>query len=279
MAEVAPNGYSAARQVAIASQDFATPRTRFARAHLLATLGISLAVLGGCSGGGGYSGGSSGSGAYGGPGGAGGTSSSLKSAPGDSAVAKYLQRQNETWLNATDSGNAYSLVVLNKPNAGTTTFNGSGPAYSMDVTATVAKGGDMYVANFVSTNYFLLNPYVPLGKVYGTGTPYAVVNSPTPLPSTLTVGSSGTIETAFIYHDATQATADGNMSIAYSVKPNNASTILFCLETVVYGVTTQGTSDGLADGSETDCYSVSLTGDVNLVSVTMTVNGVTLNFH
>jgi hypothetical protein len=206
-------------------------------------------------------------------------SSNLKSAPGDSAVAKYFQRQHETWLNATDSGNTYSLVVLNRPNAGTTTFNGSGPAYSMDVTATVAKAGDMYVANFVSTNYFLLNPYVPLGKVYGTGTPYAVVNSPGPLPSTLSVGSSGTIETAFIYHDGTQATVDGNMSVAYSVKPNNASTILFCLDTVVSGVTPQGTSDGLVDGTETDCYSVSLTGDVNLVSVTMTVNGVTLHFH
>jgi hypothetical protein len=194
-------------------------------------------------------------------------------------VAKYLQGQHETWLNATSSGASYSLVVLDKPNTGTSTFNGSAPAYSTEVTMTVAKAGDMFQANFASTNYFLLNPYVPLGNVYANGTPYALVNSPSPLPTTLTVGSSGTIETAFIYHDSTQAVADGNMSIAYSVKPNNASTILFCLETEVSGVTLQGTSDGLVNGTETDCYSVSATGTVNLVSVAMTVGGVALNFH
>jgi len=281
MAEVATTGGSAPREVAVAQPISAMRRGPVSQA-CVAALGISLAVLAGCGGGGGYSGSSSssGSGAYGGgTGGGGGSTSNLTSAPGDSAVAKYLQGQHETWLNATSSGASYSLVVLDKPNAGTSTFDGSAPAYSTDVTMTVARAGDMYQANFDFTNYFLLSPYEPLGKVYANGTPYAVVNSPDPLPPTLTVGSSGTIETAFIYHDSTQSVSDGNMSIAYTVKPNNASTILFCLETEVSGVTSQGISDGLANGMETDCYSVSATGTVNLVSVAMTVGGVSLNFH
>jgi hypothetical protein len=279
MADVSRNCGSSANYFVVPSEVLAGGSECFPRPKVLAAIGTSLALLGGCSGSG-YSGTTTTSGEYGGPGGGGGTSTGLVSAPGDSALATYLQRQNETWLNATDSGNSYSLVVLDKPNAGTTTFDGSGPAYSTDVTVTVAKGGDMYVANLVSTNFFLLNPYVPLGKAYGNnGSPYAVVNSPSPLPSTLTVGASGTLATAFMYHDATQSIVDGNLTTTYSVKANNASTILFCISSVVSGVTSQGTADGLSDGTETDCYSVSATGTVNLVAVTMTVNGVNLNFH
>jgi hypothetical protein len=279
MADVAPNGGSASNEAAVPSQVLAERPDGFRRAQVLAAIGLSLTFLGACNGSG-YSGAAAGSGAYGGPGGGGGAGSNLVSAPGDSALAMYLQRQNETWLNATDSGSTYSLVVLDKPNSGTTSFDGSGPAYSTDVTVTVAKTGDMYVANLVSTNYFLLDPYVPLGKSYGNaGTPYAIVNSPSPLPATLTVGASGPLATAFIYHDATKATLDGDLTTTYSVKANNASTVLFCINSVVSGVTSQGTADGLSDGTETDCYSVSATGTVNLVAVTMTVNGVTLNFH
>jgi len=278
MPEVVPSGGLAWRGIPTASQ---IPSGR-AHALVAATFALSLVLVGGCGGGGGggYSGGSSG-GAYGGGGGGtgGGTGSTLMSAPGASAVAKYLQSQHETWLSAANSGNSYTLVVLDKPNAGSTTFSGAGPAYSTQATVTIAKNGDVYINNLVSTNYFALNPYLPLGEVYGSGTPYAVVNSSNPLPTTLLVGASGTVDSAYIYHDSTMATLDGEMTTSYAVRANNASTLLFCIDNVVEGATTQGTSDGLVDGGETDCYSVSAAGTVNLVSVTMTVNGITLNFH
>jgi hypothetical protein len=64
----------------------------------------------------------------------------------------------------------------------------------------------------------------------------------------------------------------------YSVKPNNSTTLLFCLNFVVSNVTAQGTTDGLADATETDCYSVDASGNTALVSIAIAVNGVTLNF-
>jgi hypothetical protein len=75
--------------------------------------------------------------------------------------------------------------------------------------------------------YLQASPYMPLGKASSTGTPFAVVTSSTPFPTTLNVGSSGPLDDLAYYLDSTMATVDA-----------------------------QGTTDGLAVDMETDCYSV-----------------------
>jgi hypothetical protein len=202
----------------------------------------------------------------------------LSSAPGEAALVAYLQSSHQRTLSATDtSGNSYALQVDSMPNAGTTTFNGSAPAYSTVDTISLRKNG-VFATSSISTDYYFLNPYVPLGRTYGTGTPFALVTSSTPFPATLKVGSSGPVANVTYYHDSTMSIVDADEVGTYVVKASNPVNLLMCLSFAVSSVTAQGTVDGLVAGTETDCYSVEAAGNAGLVSIALTVDGVTLNF-
>ena len=243
----------------------------------LTALCVSLSLVGGC-GGGGYGGsgglGGGGGGGYGGGGGGG----NLTSAPGEASINAYFQAAHQSMLSAKDSSmNSWTLQFNRAPNASFTTFNGSANAYSTVNTVTINKNG-MPVANSVSTDYFLLNPFVPLGSVASGGTPYAVVTS-SMVPTSFTVGTPGSFENLTYYHDSTKAAVDINGAVSYTVTANNSTTLLVCLNAVLSNVTPQGTMDGLADGTETDCYTVNAAGSATLVSVTVTVSNATLKFQ
>jgi hypothetical protein len=204
--------------------------------------------------------------------------SDLSSAPGEAALVGYLQSSHQATLSATDtSGNSFSLQVDSVPNAGTSSFNGSAPAYSTVETITLQKNGQR-AASSVSTDYYFLNPYVPLGRTYSTGTPFAVVTSSTPLPATLNVGSSGSVANATYYHDSMMTIRDADEVSSYSVAANSPISLLMCLDFALSNVTTQGQADGLAAATETDCYRVDAAGSATLASIALTVNGVALNF-
>jgi hypothetical protein len=202
----------------------------------------------------------------------------LPSAPGESAMAAYLQAAHKYAFKATNGGNSYTLHVSRVPNAGTTKFDGSAPAYSTLESVTLDENGLVIAANS-STDYFLLSPYVPLGRVSGSGSPYGVVTSSSPLPATLDVGFSGDLESLTYYHDPTLSTVDGDEGVTYTVKANNPTTLLFCLDSSVTNVTAQGTADDLVDDAEIDCYRVDAAGNSDLLSVTLTVNGRALTFE
>lgn len=225
---------------------------------------VSAAFLGSCGGGGGY-----------------GSSMppppmNLSSAPGESAMVSYLQASHQYALNQQGSG-MYSLQFSSVPNNGTTTFDGMGPAYSIVETVSVSANG-MAIGSGTTTLYFLLNPYVPLGEVSSVGTPYGVVSSTNPFPATLSVGDAGTLDTETLFHDATMAAVDGTLTVTYTVTANNSSTLLFCLDSTTSAVTAQGTTDGLANGSESICYTVDAAGNVALDSISVTVGGMPLKF-
>jgi len=205
-------------------------------------------------------------------------SGNLSSAPGESALANYLQGAHQYTLNAVDgSGNDFTIQLASQPNAGTTLFNGEAPAYGTQDTLALSENGTL-VANSITTGYYLLNPYMPLGTVYATGTPYGLVTSSTPFPATLNVGDTGPVDNLTYYHDSTEAIIDGYETGTYSVVANNSTTLLMCLNFALTGVTAQGTADGLADSTETDCYSVDTAGNAALVSIALLVNGATLTF-
>ena len=181
-------------------------------------------------------------------------------------------------LTATDaSSNTDTLQLDQVANAGTTIFNGSGPAYSSTATVTLSQNGTV-VASAVDTSYFLLNPIMPLGKVNSTGSPYAIVTSSTPIPMTLTVGASGSFDNFTYYHDSTKSVIDAMEASTYTVSANDSMSLQYCVKSVISGTTAQGTADGMGDSSENDCYDVTAAGVATLVSVAVTVNGSTLTF-
>jgi hypothetical protein len=203
----------------------------------------------------------------------------LGSAPGDAAMAAFLQATHHAMLSATDSmSNSYTLQIDQVANAGTTTFERSAPAYSATSTVSLSQNGTQF-ARTVDTSYFLLNPVIPLGKVNSTGSPYAIVTSSTPIPVTLTVGSSGAFDNVTYYHDSTKAVVDANEVDTYSVAANNSSSLLYCIQSAISGTTLQGSADGMADGTETDCYAVTSAGVATLVSASVSVGGGTLKFQ
>ena len=162
----------------------------------------------------------------------------------------------------------------------TKTTDTVGPTVSITSPGTgAAQQNGAQVATNTSTSYFLVNPYVPLGQVSSSGTPYGVVTSSFPLPTTVTVGGSGAFDNLTYYHDSTQAVMDADETSTYSVAANNSTTLLVCFNTVISGVTAQGTADGLAAGTEMDCYTVDASGNAVLFSITVTASGVTLKFQ
>jgi hypothetical protein len=234
-------------------------------------LSVTVAFLAGCGGGGG--GGSGGS-----PSVSPAAATTLPSAPGETAFASYLQASHQYTLKASNGGHSYTLFVSRVPNAGTGKFNGSAPAYSSVDSVTLEDNGAV-VSKSSSTDYYLLNPYVPLGKVASTGSPYGIVSSSTPLPMDLQVGASGDVDSLTYYHDPTMSTVDADETETYSVESNDTTTLLLCMDSTITNVTTQGTADDVVDDAESDCYTVDAAGKAALVSIALTVNGTTLRFQ
>lgn len=242
------------------------------RSRVASVLVGAIALTGCGGGGGGYGGGSSSANQM--------SSASLSSAPAGAALVTYLRTDHDTMLQAMSamSGmSGYNLQVRNVPNAGTTTFNGAAPAYSAMVTLLPTKNGQpLSGSTFIS--YYLLNPYVPLGRVAFSGSPYGVVTSSTPLANMVTVGDSGAVDSLTYYHDSTMTTMDANETDTYSVMANNSATLLLCLNSTISDVTAQGTTDGMANGSTSDCYTVDAAGNATLASHTMMLNGMMITF-
>ncbi len=212
-----------------------------------------------------------------GGGGGGAAPSNLTSAPGEAAFSSYLQTNHQGTLTATINGHTLTLQYSLIPNSGTTTFDGNAPAYSATRTITLSEAGTQ-IANAMATDYFLLNPFVPLGSVSSTGSPYSVVTSSNPIPATLTVGDTGVLENDTEFHDSTKTVLDANSTATYTAQSHDSTTLLWCVQTVISDVTAQGTADGLADGTETDCYTVSSNGTANLFSIMLSVSGTTVTF-
>lgn len=203
----------------------------------------------------------------------------LSSAPGESALVSYAQAPHQYTLSATSSaGDALQITYSLAPSAGTSTFNGVQGAHSSVKTLTLTKNGTL-VTSSVSTTYYLLNPYSPLGYTTSTGTPYQLVTTAAVLPATLTTGSSGTVASDILYHDSTTAIVDADETETYTVTANNASTLYFCVKDVVSNVSSQGAADGLIADSELDCYTVDAGGNVALSYVTLSVGTVSVTFR
>ena len=173
-----------------------------------------------------------------------------------------------TTLTATDSsGNTYSVTVSNTP-GGSVTFNGQIADTSV-LAFSVSENG-VVVATDDTTAYYLTDPYSPLGLSGTTnGVAWsAIITSYTPFPSTLTVGSSGSVFSAN-YEDS-MGNLIGGLTETYTVAADTASDLLLNIDA-------SGSVNGTSV-AEALTYSISSTGALSLAQVQITVNGVTLTF-
>jgi hypothetical protein len=174
-----------------------------------------------------------------------------------------------TTLTATDSGNTYTVTYSSTP-GGMAMFNGQN-ANTVMIGLTISENGAV-LATENSTAYYLANPYSPLG-VSGTtsGTAWtATITGYTPLPSTLTVGASGPLDSA-TYTDG-MGNNIGALTETYTVTADSPDALFLNIDAA-------GTINGVQE-TETLIYSVASDGTVQgLVQAQITVNGTTLSFH
>ena len=174
-----------------------------------------------------------------------------------------------TTLTATDmSGNSYTATYSSTP-GGMAMFNGQN-ANTLAIALTVSKNGAV-IATENSTAYYLMNPYSPLG-LSGTANGVAwtaTITSYTPLPSTLTVGASGPLDSA-TYTDG-MGNNIGSLTETYTVTADSPSAVFLNIDAA-------GSINGVQE-SEMLTYSVASDGTLALVQAQITVNGTTLTFH
>ena len=171
-------------------------------------------------------------------------------------------------LNTTYNGNSLQLIYRETPNAGLIQFQGQ-MANNSSVSLTVTENGVTALTE-VGTSYYLENPYSPLGAVMSTNGVQTtfVVNSYTPYPKTLTVGASGPVD-AGTYYDTSNVNI-GGLTSTYTVAADDSTSVLVNIDSA-------GSVNGTAS-SQTETYTVDTSGDTSLISVKLTVNGVTLTF-
>lgn len=175
-----------------------------------------------------------------------------------------------TTLTGTDSsGNTWNVTYGESP-GGMAMFNGQNATTSA-IALTVSENGAV-VATEDSTAYYLTNPYSPLG-LSGTTSGVAwtaVVNSYTPLPSTLTVGASGPLG-SFTYYDGMMNNI-GSLTETYTVTADSPTALFLNIDAA-------GTINGLQE-TETLTYAIASDGTLQaLVQAQITVNGTTITFH
>jgi len=176
---------------------------------------------------------------------------------------------SSTTLTATDSSGNTWTATYSSTAGGMAMFNGQNATTSA-IALTVSENGAV-VASEDSTAYYLVNPYSPLGLSGTTsGTAWtAIISGYTPLPSTLTVGASGSLESATYYNG--MGTAIGSLTETYTVTANSPTTLFLNVDAV-------GTINGVQE-TETLTYSVTSDGTgIALVKAQITVNGTTLTF-
>jgi len=148
------------------------------------------------------------------------------------------------------------------------TFNGQNANTSVvELTASDLETNNVRIADS-STEYYLSNPYSPLGIVGTTnGVPYTFLyTSYTPLPSTLTVGASGPLASG-TYYDAS-GTVIGSLTQTYTVTAYSSTAVNLDIKAA-------GSLSGVPE-TETLTYSITTSGAATLNAAQLTVNGTTV---
>jgi hypothetical protein len=174
-----------------------------------------------------------------------------------------------TQLGVNSGGNSYAGTYSETPNKGTTMFDGQ-EANSSTISLTITENGSPIITE-IETTYYLENPYQPLGVTlsYNGGQFDLLYKSTNPLPSTLTVGSSGPLDSGTFY-DVNTHDAIGSLTETYSVTSSNGWILL--------NTDATGTVNGQSI-SQTISYVINSGEATGVASVEVLVNGTTLSFN
>lgn len=205
-------------------------------------------------------------------GGGGGSDSSFSphvtSVPAAAAMTNFHTHPQSVTLSATDpDGNRYTVAFDLVPNQGTTMFNGM-TATSAQITVVLSENGAP-VQTDTTLYYFNANPFEMFGNVGQAAPPYEVYGTPGMVPTTVSAGQSDGIGSSTIFHDSTAAIQDAQVTETYTATTHTADTVLFCDNFEYSNVTSQGSTDGLMDGTESDCFAIDANGGITLVEMTI----------
>lgn len=205
----------------------------------------------------------------------GGGSSSASSAPPstsqyqiDSAYSAVAQMNQTYNLTATLGNNTYTLNIAYLPGA-MSSFNGQ-PADTAKLTSILSEDGVLITSN-VTTEYFTISPYFPLGAINTNGQ-VTVDTNQTPLPVYAVAGQTNLYDTNTTYTDNTLTTIYSIASSTWSLSQDTSATAFSCINMV-------GTIIGVGATSESDCYQIDESGNVLSLQVFLLVNGTTLVFQ
>lgn len=110
-----------------------------------------------------------------------------------------------------------------------------------------------------TTAYFTSN-YVPLG-FNNIGVKYAVYLIPPTIPTSVTVGGTGTIGTETLYTNSTKATGNGSIVQSYVVEADTSTTAIVNLIAKIYN------ASGTLTATEQDRYRIDATGTLTPTSI------------
>jgi hypothetical protein len=199
-------------------------------------------------------------------GGGGGSNSSLMQLQSAPAPAQPFSIPTATLIGV----NSYYLTYGESANSGSVPFNGQ-LAHTSTSKLTVVDG-DSTVTEQTNTEYYLQDPYTPLGGGSSSATPYELVfNSVSPLPDMLTVNDSGPLASGSLYTPGTQSII-GSLSETYSVAPYNSTLLKL-------NISTTGSLSGTPI-SQVVSYTVDAFGNVFLNAFELTLpTGTTVYFN
>jgi hypothetical protein len=174
-----------------------------------------------------------------------------------------------TALGASSDGNTYVGSYSETPNDTITMFDGQ-EANSSTILLTINENGSPIITE-TETTYYLENPYQPLGMTFSyNGEQFNFqYNSTDPLPSSLTVGTSGQLGSGTFYAANTN-NAVGSLTESYSVTISETNWMLLSINAT-------GTLNGQSI-SQSISYFVNAGSAMGVTSAEILVNGTTLQF-
>lgn len=186
----------------------------------------------------------------------------------DRFASNYAQAKHDYTLSASNNGDAYTVTLSQVP--GSAAACGTTQAHTVTVTVHVSENGSL-IDDDTYTRYYLLNPYklvCDYDDINGYVTIYANQKA---LPATANIGDSGSADTSTTYYDTSLTTVFGSSTDTWNLKSSSGGNALFCADSV------SKTDNG--NSSENDCYTLTAGGNAAGLMVTLTINGVTLNFQ
>lgn len=204
--------------------------------------------------------------------GGGGSSSSATTYDLNAFETKYVQSSHSYSLSASSQGSTYKLQLDAAP-----------PSSPPTAPIAVCKGNGVIVVNSSITQngsvvdggtyerFYKLNPYKVLCDYDPTGGFVTIYADQDTLPTSATVGDSGSLDSAITYYDTGLASVANTGTDAWALESGSNGGADMCLD----GVTKTGGSES----SELDCFTINPAGNTSALTITFVSGGTTLNFH